>query len=239
MEKVIFVAFATGDAPRLDHSAIRTFIDGALGGLDPSRYPGVAFQVEDLAANQRWRGNRPLQDGRLIATVSVWTDCADDIADADEAVAELSTHHSGYVVTESVPRWRTDRSTSADEPRPGLIVTSTLCCAVGMTPGDFLVHWRHVHMPMSLRIHPQRTYVRNVVARPLTPDAPEIDAICEEGFEQLDDILEPRRFYGADGDPSRVEANRATIGEDIPKFLDVGRTQTSIMREYTLRNLRA
>jgi hypothetical protein len=239
MEKVVFVAFARDDAPPLDGGDIRTFIAGSLGTLDPGRYPGLALQVEDVAANQRWRGNRPLPNGRPMATVSVWTECADDVADVADAVATLSSHHAGYVVTEAVPRWWTNRATSDDEPRAGFVVTSMLCRAVGMTPDQFLRHWRDVHMPMSLRIHPQWTYVRNVVARPLTPNAPEVDAICEEGFEQLDDILDPQRFYGADHHPTRVEANRAAIGDDVPKFLDTRRTQTSIMRDYTLRDLRA
>ena len=239
MEKVVFVAFATGDAPPLDDDAIRRFVHGPLGSLDPGRYPGVAFQVEDLGANRLWRGDGALRDGRPIATVSVWTECADDVADVEEAVVGLSSDHAGYVVTEAVSRWWTDRSTSVDEPRAGFVVTSLLCRAAGTTPDEFLRHWRDVHMPMSLRIHPQWTYVRNMVARALTLDAPAVDAICEEGFEQLDDILDPRRFYGADGDPSRVEANRAAIGEDVPKFLDAGRTETSIMREHSLRDLRA
>ena len=47
---------------------------------------------------------------------------------------------------------------------------------------------------MSLRIHPQWTYARNVITRTLTPGAPDGDAVCEE-VEHLNDVLDPQRFY--------------------------------------------
>jgi len=92
-------------------------------------------------------------------------------------------------------------------------------------------------MPMSLRIHPQHTYVRNVVSRVLTPDAPVVDAICEEGFADVDDVLDQTRFFGADAAEPDWRRSRATIGEDIPHFLDPERTMTSILREHRLRDL--
>lgn len=76
------------------------------------------------------------------------------------------------------------------------------------------------------------------MGRTLTPGARAIDAICEEGFELLDDILEPERFYGADRNGAGTEANQDAINDDIPRFLDPKGCRMSVMRQYVLRELR-
>jgi hypothetical protein len=236
VEKVIFVALEQGDAAQVDSGAL---VARTAELLDPDRYPDVAVQVEDGDATDRWQWRRPPSEWRAVATLAVWTECADDVHDVERIVRELSSRYAGFVVTEAVPRRETSRVARAGEPLPGVTVTSLLCRAPGLTRDEFLEHWYDVHMPMSLRIHPQRTYVRNVVSRVLTPGAPAVDAICEEGFAEVDDVLHQSRFFGADEAESDWRRSRAAIGEDIPKFLDPGGTMTSIMREYRVRDFRA
>jgi hypothetical protein len=95
---------------------------------------------------------------------------------------------------------------------------------------------------MSLRIHPQHTYVRNLATRTAAPATAQFDAVCEEGFASIDDVLEPSRFYGADlTDATRDEGwppNAKTIGGDVLLFLDTDHTVATIMREYRLRDFR-
>lgn len=238
MEKVVFIAFAIDDAPSLDPGATRRFNEELLRSLDPIIYPEVSLQVEDGDATMRWMKRvRPLAR-RVGAVLSTWTECADNAGDVEAAIARLSDDYAGYVVTESVPRWQTDRSASAVEARPGVLVTSLLCRAPLLTRDEFVAHWRLVHQPMSLRIHPQWTYVRNVVARVLTPDAPEIDALCEEGFAHVDDVIDPARFYGGDVSHTTWKENGRTIGNDVPLFLDTTHTSSTITREYRLRTFR-
>ncbi len=256
MEKIVFVAFDT-DAARADDAAptlgpvatIPTIPttpttptmqrnENLLATLDPARFPEVALQVEDRDATMRWqRRDRPLA-GRVVATLAAWTECGDDASDVEAATARLSSEYAGFVVTEAVPRWRTDRSVSGTEPRPGVVMTSLLRRATQLSRDEFLAHWQHVHQPMSLRIHPQWTYVRNVVARALTAGAPDVDAICEEGFASVDDVLDPARFYGGDLTNASWQDNAQTIGNDVKLFLDAARTTSTIMREYRLRTFR-
>jgi len=232
VEKVIVVALAQGDVGPVD---VGRLLDRA-GALDPDRYPSVSMQVEDADATDRWEWRRPPTAWRPLVTVAAWTDCADDVVDLAAVVADVTVRWAGYVVTEAVPR-RGDRiEVPVGSARPGLTVTSMLKRAGSLDRDAFLRHWYEVHMPMSLRIHPQHTYVRNVVSRVLTPDAPSIDAICEEGLATVDDLLDPARFFGADPDEPDWTRSRALIGADVPQFLDPDGTLTSLMNEYPVRN---
>ena len=123
-------------------------------------------------------------------------------------------------------------------PQPGVLVTSLLHRAPSLSRDEFVAHWRDVHQPMSLRIHPQHTYVRNVVARVVEPASPQFDAVCEEGFASVDDVVDRSRFFGADVTGTTWRENATTIGDDIPLFLDVRRTEATITREYRLRDFR-
>ena len=240
------VGYLAGDAPARDPSDVVALNQRLLRDLDGATYPGLSLQVEDHETTMRWRRGR-VPARRVAASLAVWTEDGDVVDEITAIVADVWTDFAVCAVTETVPRWRTDRATSATRPQPGVIVTSLLYRKPSMTHHEFYVHWRDVHQPMSLRIHPQHTYVRNLVTRTSAPadpqfDAPRFDAVCEEGFAAVDDVLEPSRFYGADlTDARRDEGwppNAKTIGGDVLLFLDTDHTVATIMREYRLRDFR-
>ena len=208
--------------PRLDDH----LVDRA-GLLDADRYPAVAVQVIDREASETWWGASP-PPTRLLVVLSAWVECGDD---ADELVAVVAgscrgagTSTAAVVVTETVPRW---------EAAPSAVLTALLHRRDGSTHDEFVDHWRDGHQPLSFRIHPQCTYVRNDVSRRVLGES-SFDAICDEGVRDVADVLDPARFYGADG--GDWKANRRVIGADVPKFLDPA-TTASIMRETRIRDL--
>ena len=231
------VAYASGDTAAIDAATITELNQGFLTELDERAFPGLSLQVEDHEHTERWqRRTRPLAR-RVAASIAVWAEDGDDVSPITAIVGDVWSDHSACVVTETVPRWRTDHGISATEPQPGVVVTSMLHRRTGLNFDQFVAHWRDVHQPMSLRIHPQHTYVRNLATRAAVPASPQFDAICEEGFASVDDVLEPSRFFGADaGAPWKDNAR--TIGDDVPLFLDTDHTVATIMREYRLRDFR-
>ena len=235
MEKVLFIVFARGDQQPASLMTTDEII-GRSTQLSVERYPDVSLQVEEREITDQWQRRDP-GAYRMHSVLSVWTECADDVRDVEQVVSAISSDYAGFVVTEAMPKGRAAGFVSSVDAQPGIKVTSLLCRASSLTRDEFLSHWYEVHMPMSLRIHPQWTYARNVISRTLTPGAPDGDAVCEEGFEHLNDVLDPERFYGADDGQTWVQ-NRATIGDDVVKFLDRSQSLTSIMREYRLRNFR-
>jgi hypothetical protein len=223
VEKVVFVGFDEPDSARRPQDVLE-----ALAALDDVRHPGIALQHEDRAATAELRRGH-VAEQHLVAMLSVWTNAREDGALRDVA-AGLAPRVAAYLVDEKVPCWaRPERAPD------GVTLTSLLHRPAGLSHGAFLDHWFEVHLPMSLRIHPQWTYVANVVTEVLTPGAPDADAICEEGFRDVADVLAPERFFGADGGDWR--ANRRTIGGDVPLFVDQVRSVSTVMREDRLRSV--
>ncbi|CAO5255608.1 EthD domain-containing protein [Frankia sp. AgKG'84/4] len=238
MEKVVFVAYQPGGAPALGPAETVSLNRRLLRDLDAHKYPGIVLQLENHEATERWQGPRRPRARRLAAVLAVWTESGEDVGEVTRLVGEIWPDHAACVVTEAVVRWWTGRRTSPTDPRSGCTVTAVLYRSPSLTHDQFERHWIDTHQPMSLRIHPQHTYVRNVVARGLAPAAPQFDAISEEGFASVEDVLEPERFFGADVSDTTWQQNATAIGDDVQVFLDSQHTVAALMHEYWLRDLR-
>ena len=70
-----------------------------------------------------------------------------------------------------------------------------------------------IHTPSSAQLHPLRQgYVRDAVARTLTPGSPPVRAIVSEFFAE-DVYLDPARLFGS------PDALTATV-EELPLYAD-------------------
>ncbi|GAA3818862.1 hypothetical protein [Nocardioides panacisoli] len=145
----------------------------------------------------------PLLMGRgaeLRAMVELWVDSVDVWPELVEQVPG-----DAYLVTESVPQ--------------------------PLAPGDWLTHftwfpkperlseeeffhgWHVVHTPSSAQLHPLRQgYIRDAVARTLTPGSPPVRAIVCESFDE-EVYLDPSRLFGS------AEALERTMAE-LPLYAD-------------------
>ena len=79
---------------------------------------------------------------------------------------------------------------------------------------------------MVIQLHPRRwSYVRNTVARPLTPGAPGFQAIVSEHFRSLEVFVDDERYFGSE------EAVSTMIGH-LPGFCDLGSMVSLAMSKY-------
>ncbi len=104
-----------------------------------------------------------------------------------------------------------------------------------LSPEEWYAHWYGTQTPMSTEIQPRIRYVRNAVARPLTPGAPAYQGIVEEAWPSAETVNDPMRFYLADGDEELLARNLNTMLESVGAFLDFDRIRLSAMSEYLLR----
>ena len=79
-------------------------------------------------------------------------------------------------------------------------------------------------------------YVRNAVARPVTPGAPPIEGIVEEAWPSPEHLTDPMLFYCADGDPDRMQRNLSEMLDSVTAFLDLGELRSFTTSEYLLRS---
>ena len=80
---------------------------------------------------------------------------------------------------------------------PGVSLVTAFPKPKHLDDETFYARWHGSHTPMSLEIHPLTRYVRNSVARCLTPGAPPYRAIVSESVESLEVAADPERFYGS------------------------------------------
>lgn len=137
----------------------------------------------------------------LAGVVELWVDSVDVWPNVVEQVPG-----DAYLVTESIPQPKSGTA--------GLLTHLTWFPKPGrLTEEEFFHGWHVIHTPSSAALHPRRQgYVRDAVARSLTPGSPPVRAIVSEFFE-LDDYTDPARLFGGD------EALTATMLE-LPLYAD-------------------
>jgi hypothetical protein len=172
----------------------------ALEGAVSLDVPGVSTVAVFAAANVP---KKTLLMGRgeaLAGLVELWVDSVDVWPQVVEQVPS-----DAYLVTESVPQPVT----------PGLLTHLTwFPKPERLTEEQFFHGWHIVHTPSSAELHPRRHgYVRNSVARTLTPGSPAVRAIVCEFFE-VADYIDPARLFGA---PRALQA----MAEELPLYADM------------------
>ena len=98
-----------------------------------------------------------------------------------------------------------------------------------MSDETFYGHWYGHQSPMSEWMQPRTRYVRNAVARAVTPGAPTYRAIVEEAWAIDGDVTDIHTFFGVHRRPSEL-GERIRIMLDSTKLL----YNPDTMRNYTL-----
>jgi hypothetical protein len=163
------------------------------------------------------------------AVVSVWLDSLDDRGVVEAAIGAAA---DGYLVTESVPQRRPDRDWPDGEPSPGVTHCTWFPKPDRLSDEDFYRGWHDVHSPASFRLHPLRwEYVRDAVARVVTPGSPPLRAIVFERFRTVEDYADPARLYGP---PETLEETM----RDLPLYADFESLNSRPFRELILKSAR-
>lgn len=226
MEKLVYLCWKRPELPIeafrehwLGHTADAALASGARG---------LTINIADLGARI---AGCPLVLGAgasWSACVSLWLESLDARAHVEAKLAADCERVTGYLVTESVPqRWAArdwpDRTRS-----PGVTLVTAFPKPERLSDEQFYGHWHGSHTPLSFEIHPFRQYIRNAVARTLTPAAPPYRGIVEERVAELEDALDMRRFFR--GSVSNIQRGMA----DVDSFLDRDQIAATLMSEYII-----
>jgi hypothetical protein len=84
-------------------------------------------------------------------------------------------------------------------------------------------------------MQPRARYIRNVVVRAVTPDAPPFEGIVEEAWPSAKHITNPFLFYGA-SNILQLAGNMYRMFRSVSAFLNFTKIRTSTMSEYILRS---
>ncbi len=205
---------------------------------------GLTVNVRDTAAAGA-PSPAPPPEGELapLAQVSVWLDSYDKRPGIDEALAALGPEVSGHLVTESLyddygttphagPRTWPDGERS-----PGVLTVALVHRPAALDPAEWIERWHGVQSPASGRLQPRTRYVRNQVHRAVTPGAPALDGIVEEGWPSIEHVADPMLFFNAEGDPARLQAHVEEMMANVTACLDLDRLRSLTMSEHLVRTL--
>lgn len=172
------------------------------------------------------------EGGRLLtALASVWLDSYQDLPDELDAQA-------GWLVCESVPQpYGTAFSWDEGQRSPGLALVTLLDKPAAVDDAEFYRCWHELHRATTAQCHPFTSYVRNEVARALTPGAPAVRGIVTESAPDVQDFLDPHRFYVSGGDSDRLRVNQKRVFGEVVQFIDMVSIQVAPMSEYVVRRL--
>jgi hypothetical protein len=193
----------------------------------------IALNVADehVAAKRAARIARVQPE--IGAVVSFWVDDVDERSPLEGALARRAERLAGYSVLESVALANTARRAAPGERTPGINVVACIAAAPGLSRGQFLEHWLERHRAVALETQATYAYVRNVVVRPLTANAPAWDGIVEEGFP-AEAVGDPMLWYKAGGSQELLQQRLARMIASCREFLDLARVEQHPLSEYVL-----
>jgi hypothetical protein len=202
MEKLVHLLWRAEDH---DEAAHRAHLLDELARRVPGSTAGVrglevltADTSADIPAPSILMGRGPA----LASVVCAWVGCLDDRAPLVDLLAGAGGTTGAvdqYLVTESVPQPPAPPTWADGEQSPGITHFSWFPKPERLTDEQFFHGWHEVHTPKTPELHPFRSeYVRDTVARVLTPGSPPVRALVAERFPTLEDYTDPARLYGSD-----------------------------------------
>jgi len=155
----------------------------------------------------------PTFEEPIGAIVSVWS--GDDPDRVSEALATVTSRLAGYEVEERLP---IPPPAVADGERTDALAN----VAVLRRPAELTVdEWRHNwlvdHTPVAMATQATFGYVQNVVVRPVTEDAPRVDALVEELFPSAA-MADMHAFYGSGGDDAELNDRFTRLMTSVARF---------------------
>lgn len=198
MEKLAYFVLK-GPAQRGDTCKAALLEQAAPALLAESFVRGLTLEIPDHADDPRVTSSHLAgRGGEFGGAVFVWVDSVDERGAIEEALSGIGTSLAGYLVTESVVQPYARRDWLDGEKSPGVTQLVTFSQPSNLSDEEFFTRWHDRISKMSFDLHPTRTcYVRNVVARILTPGAPPWRGLVVERWGSLDEWLDPAKLYSS------------------------------------------
>jgi hypothetical protein len=190
----------------------------------------IALNLADDHVAEKRATRIAREDPPIGAVASFWVDDVDARTPLEDALARRAERLAGYSVLESVALANTTRRAPPGERTPGINVVACISAAPGVSRELFLERWLERHRAVALETQASYAYVRNVVVRPLTANAPAWDGIVEEGFP-AEAVGDPLLWYKADSRET-LQPRLERMLASCRSFLDLARVEQHPLSEY-------
>lgn len=231
MEKLCYVLWKPAAA---SGAAFRdAIVQRAVPALRALGATGLTLLVADehVAPVQKARLTR--MEDPVAGMLTLWLDCVDGHGAVEDALRPHVARLAGYLATESVVLPNATHRAPRGERTPGITLLGLIEKPERLTFDEWIAIWHGRHSPLALEIQCTYLYVRNVVARALTPGAPPWRGLVEEGFP-AEAVTNPMLWYKADGDPQKMRENLGRMIASVREFLDIEKVESHPLSEYVL-----
>ena len=221
MEKVIYLIWRDPAVAAQDFAA--GLHDALAPALDAAGARSLKLNVADAQVARAVGLKQVLLKPQPEALVQVWLDSAiAALREAvDQAVAARGARCAAYLVTESQPVVNRKHPPRDGERTFGFAQVALLRKPAKLAYADWLEVWHNSHTTVAIETQSTFEYIQNVVIRPLTSDAPAIDAIVEECFPP-EAMTDYKAFFDAPGDEAKFKANLNRMLQSVSRFVEPG-----------------
>ena len=189
------------------------------------------------------KSSAPFHPGeRMCAEVAFWLNHVEQRVPCEEALRSAGFRFAGYLVDETVyteyggNRYSGPRNWPDGQRSPGIVAVTLMERPKRLSHEEWIKRWHGRQSPVSEAMQPRSRYIRNVVVRALTPDAPPYEGIVEEAWPSIKHITNPFIFYGAGKNPFKLVWNMVVMLRSVTSFLDLTRIRTTNTSEYILKS---
>ncbi len=179
---------------------------------------------------------------RMCADMSLWLDSLEQCAPCEEIIKAAGFRLAGFLVDEVIyteyggNRHSDPRNWPDGQRSPGIISVTLMERPKRLTREEWIKRWHGRQSPVSEAMQPRSRYIRNVVVKAVTPDAPPYEGIVEEAWPSVKHATNPFIFYGAGKNPFRLVWNMVVMLRSVTSFLDLTRIRTTYTSEYILKS---
>ena len=204
---------------------------------------GLKLTMYNVDEDSKVKSSAPFHSGeRMCAEVAVWLENVDQRAPHEEVLRSAGFRFAGYLVDETVyteyggNRYSGPRNWPDGQRSPGIVAVTLMERPKRLSREEWIRRWHDRQSPVSEAMQPRSRYLRNVVVRAVTPDAPPYEGIVEEAWPTAKHITNPFIFYGAGKNPFRLGWNMFVMLRSVTSFLDLRRIRTTNTSEYILKS---
>jgi hypothetical protein len=170
------------------------------------------------------------------AVVSVWLHSSINRLPIEKILAASGANFFGYLVSESCPLRSATNIISAGERTPGFAQVALLQRPARLSVEDWIDIWQNSHTQIAIATQSTFSYTQNLVVRPLTANAPKIDAIVEESFP-MEALTDQAVFYDTRGDDEKLAQNSQAMMASCGRFIDFDKINVCPTSEYSYKSL--
>jgi hypothetical protein len=234
MEKVVYVVWKD---PALDAASFVECMTGQVAaGLEGLGVRGLSMNLVDGEAAGAAAARITKYDPPMAGTVSLWLDLCDERAAYEHVIAKAAERLAGYLVVESVPLANTVHPSGGGRRTPGINMVACIERPERISYEDWIHHWHGHHKRVALKTQCTFQYIRNVVVRALTADAPPWAGIVEESFPTVA-VTDPMLWYCGEGSEEKMTQNMTSMMESVQAFLDIDCVESNPMSEFRFKEV--